>query len=86
MASSPEEVLAETIERALEPYRRLLTPAQLESFRALLAEELAADPSAMQLANTAHQRFVFESGDVRRDGNDAPLPAEGTTTKRKPGR
>lgn len=63
-----DPLLDATIERALEPYRALLTAEQLELFRDLLGEGLAADPLASKLLRAARPAPQVEKSDeVRRD-------------------
>lgn len=56
--------LESAIERALAPYRDLLTPRQLALFRERLAEAVAEDPLGQKLVAAIRPRAIkHESGD-----------------------
>lgn len=63
--AAPDPVVAETVERALDPYRALLTPEMLEVFRQELTEALTSHPVGKTLTSRVRERPVQQrSGDV----------------------
>lgn len=75
MSTDPpaDAVVHETVERALDPYRALLTPEMLEVFRQELTEALTGHPVGKTLTARLRERPPPErSGDVETpDGEKA---------------
>lgn len=60
-----DPVLEEQIDRALEPYRAVLSPATLAVFRAFLADALTTHPVGARLLDRVRPRVApLQSGDV----------------------
>ncbi len=72
---SPHPVLAEEVERALDPYRALLTAEDLEMFRSVLTEQLANDPMIARLVRAAGEApDVDRSDEIPIFDEKAPAP------------
>lgn len=60
-----DPLLVAVVERALAPYRKILSPRMLEAFRREAMEQLAVSPEAMALARKLKRsRVVAESDEV----------------------
>lgn len=87
-----DTVLDAQVERALDPYRRILSPATLEVFRAFLADALITHPVGSRLLDRVRPRVApLQSGDMPKHqlGVDVQRdPPSGRSIKRagKPGR
>jgi hypothetical protein len=73
--------LAEELERALEPFRARLSPADLTWMREQLLDRIRTEPEAARLFERARPRDVDRSGEVARPGAEPAEAVDGRPAK-----